>query len=98
MFNVQYFFELRLNGQVVGTATAGELGGLVGTMANMTFPLHGSWTYQAGVLELRLTTEALGQRSTETVQVVTRGAGGDELEGHDLKGLTWRLKRVSAGL
>jgi len=64
----------------------------------MSFPLQGSWTYQAGVLELRLTTEALGQRNTETVQIVANGTEPGDLEGHDLKGLTWRLKRVSAGL
>ena len=98
ILNVQYTFELRLNGQVVGVARAGQLGGLVGPMANMTFPLHGSWTYQAEVLELRLTTEALGQRNTETIQIVAKGTEWDVLEGHDLKGLTWRLKRVSAGL
>ena len=98
VLNVQYSFELRLNGQIVGAASAGQLGELVGAMANMTFPLHGSWTYQAEVPELCLTTEALGQRNTETIQIVAKGTEWDYLEGHDLKGLTWRLKRVSAGL
>jgi hypothetical protein len=98
VLDAQYSFELRLNGQVVGVAAVRQLGGLVGAMANMTFPLHGSWTYQAEVLELRLTTEALGQRNTETIQIVADGTERDDFEGHDLKGLTWRLKRVSAGL
>jgi hypothetical protein len=98
VLSAQYTFELRLNGQVVGAATVGQLGGLVGPMANMNFPLDGFWTYQAGVLELHLTTEALGQRNTESIQIVANGTEGDVFKGRDLKGLTWTLKRVSAGL
>jgi hypothetical protein len=100
----KYKLELRLNGQIVGTGMVsvdGPLGqmvaGLVG-LYNQMLPLSGSWRYEFRTLELNLTTEFFGRRNTDTIHIVANEHETDLIQGRDLAGRTWTLRRVSSAL
>jgi hypothetical protein len=110
-----YEFELRPNGQLLGTAglylDRGEAGNLLALVTAMggppgsmvtellghTFPMSGTWSYddRERTLMIDVETSFLGQASRETVRIVATGRERDELVGRDLKGNSYRLRRIA---
>ena len=97
--------ELRRNGQVVGEmqmSQGGVLGpgleGLgMGNLLNMKFPISGRWTYESKtrVLELNTTSSGFGTQGSDTVRIIASGNETGPIQGQDLSGRTWTLRRIA---
>jgi len=92
--------ELRKNGQVIGSmrlGLAGLVGAELGGMGGLEIPVNGSWKYEPGtrVLELNTTASGFGTTGSETVHmIVARGHESGPIQGRDLAGRTWVLRRL----
>lgn len=97
--------ELRRNGQVVGTVhigTGGLFGGVMsqagmGHLLNVNAPVRGNWTYEevTEILTIDVTSEFMGQTRHEVVQIRTTGKEHGQLQGRDLLGNIWHVRRLS---
>jgi hypothetical protein len=97
--------ELRPNGQVLGTVHIGS-GGLFGHLLgsagmghflNLEAPVRGKWTYEevTEILTIDVTSEFMGQTNHQVVQIRTTGKERRQLQGRDLMGNIWGVRRLS---
>lgn len=97
--------ELRPNGQVIGTVhigsggTWGELlrSAGMGHLLNMNAPVRGRWTYEetTEILTIDVISEFMGQTRHDVVQIRTTGKERGQLQGRDLMGNIWSVRRLS---
>ncbi len=97
--------ELRANGQVEGkggfeqSGVAGDLARSLGVegILSMRVPVQGNWSYDRGsqVLTLNVTASMFGQQNTDMVRIRTTGRERGAIQGQDLTGRTWTLRRVN---
>jgi hypothetical protein len=98
--------ELRRNGQIVGEMQMGK-GGVIGpglrelglgNLLNMRIPFSGHWSYEpiTRVLELNTTASGFGTQGSETVRIIASGDESGPIQGQDLSGRTWTLRRVAS--
>ena len=100
-----YQFELRMNGQLAGSAQeqqSGLLGDLVnqagvGSLLNTSIPVHGDWTYEdvADLLTITMTATGFGTANTETIRIKAASRDREAILGRDLGGRTWTLTRLN---
>ncbi len=100
-----YILELRTNGQITGKGGVGQ-SGMAATMIqdmgmghflNIEFPISGTWTYEQGnkLLTLTVTASGFGQTTTDIVKIITTGRERGEIQGQDIGGRTWTIRRPS---
>ena len=105
LINTRTEIDLRPNGQALGTVVI-EGGGLwgnllggagMGHLADMNAPVRGSWSYEEGTgfLKIDVTSQLMGQTRREVLQFRAKGKERGELEGHDLMGNVWTVRRIS---
>jgi hypothetical protein len=101
-----YDLELRANGQIegeggidpsgMGAGLARELG--MERLFTMRIRVHGEWSYDQGTqtLTLELNAAGFGQRTADTVRIQTTGRERGAIQGQDLAGRSWTLRRLVA--
>lgn len=99
-----YDLELRANGQVTGSGKMDQGGGIgdlirsVGAsdLLNLRPSVSGTWEYEehTEILTLDLAAHGLGQEFREKVQVRTTGREVGEIQGNDLSGRTYAIRRL----
>ncbi len=105
MVQSTYDLELRENGQVEGeggasqSGTAGELARQLGMehILTMRVRVHGNWSYDQNTQTLTLVISAsgFGQQTTDTVRIQTTGREKGTIQGQDLAGRMWSLRRTT---
>ena len=69
----------------------------MGHFLNMNAPVRGKWTYEevTEILTIDVTSEFMGQRSHQVLQIRTTGRERGQLHGRDLMGNVWGVQRLS---
>jgi hypothetical protein len=98
-----YDLELRANGQVTGSGKMDQTGIVddlmrsigAAELLNVRYSVSGTWEYEehTEILTLDLTAHGLGQDAQEKVQIRTTGREVGEIQGKDLSGRTYAIRR-----